>query len=111
MKLKTSRWSEISPQSFPLNILSLRCSTAGSASQKKILIQVEDQTVDAVWLPSDRGMSKVPTIATDCDLANMEERRGKKEGCRTRLNPRKARALRRKLYLELYCEAAKKGFI
>lgn len=91
---------------------------------------------DMVLLPN-RGMSKVPTIASDKELAKLESIRkattnkqqqqssssstaaafsvalsssGSKIDApgKGRLDPKKARALRRKLYLDLYREAAGK---
>ena len=56
-----------------------------------------------------RGMSKVPTIASETDLRKLEAL--KRARRRWEPDPRRARALRRKLYLDLYKEAAGKGFI
>ena len=68
----------------------------------------EDHHPELVAL-EHRGLSKVPTIATDSELEKMEQMR--KSRRKVSLDPRKARAMRRKLYLDLYQEAAKKGFI
>ena len=60
-------------------------------------------------LLSPRGMSKVPTIASESELRRVEAMRLDRRRCD--LDPRRARALRRKLYVDLYREVAGKGFI
>jgi hypothetical protein len=56
-----------------------------------------------------RGLTKVPTIATDGEVACLELLRKNKK--KLNLDPRKARAMRRKLYLDLYRDAVNKGLI
>ena len=57
-----------------------------------------------------RALSKVPTIANDHDLVFLEDKRTKKK-LSTHLSPRKARAMRRKLYLDLYRDAVNRKLI
>ena len=59
-----------------------------------------------------QAVHKVPTVATDKELAAILEARS--QGLKTKkksLDPRKARALRRKLYLDLYGEVAQRMLI
>ena len=67
-----------------------------------------EETSSALTL-EPRGMNKVPTIASESDLRRVEAMKQARR--RWHLDPRKARALRRKLYVDLYREAAGKGFI
>ncbi len=71
----------------------------------------EEKANNTVYLPESRGMSKVPTIATESELRRVESMRRAVKQRRLDMDPRKARALRRKLYLDLYRDAASKGFI
>ena len=60
-----------------------------------------------------KPVTKVPTVATDQELMDfLESRCNDQKGFKNKyLTPRKARALRRKLYLDLYSEVAQKMFI
>lgn len=58
---------------------------------------------------SPKTLSKVPTIASDKDLESLVTMRRSRKG--VKIDPREARALRRRLYLDLYKEAASKGLI
>ena len=60
-----------------------------------------------------KPVTKVPTVATDQELMDFLESRcnDQKSFKNKYLTPRKARALRRKLYLDLYSEVAQKMFI
>jgi hypothetical protein len=68
---------------------------------------------------SFRPISKVPTVATDEEIeavlesrvSNLDESRDRKSKNETLIAPRKARALRRKLYLDLYKEVSSKMLI
>ncbi len=66
-----------------------------------------DAASGPVLLPVHRGLAKVPTIASETDLRQVEAQR-RRVGP---IDPRRARALRRKLFLDLYREAAGIGFI
>lgn len=64
-------------------------------------------------LLSRKSLAKVPTIASENDLLDLESLRARNQmmgrGERKKLDKRKARAMRRKMYLDLYKEAANKG--
>ena len=60
---------------------------------------------------SFRPLFKVPTVATDQEIEAVEESRKKKSKFERAISPRKARAMRRKLYLDLYKEASKQMLI
>ena len=61
---------------------------------------------------SFRPISKVPTVATDQEIAAVLESRQKKTAfASSTISPRKARAMRRKLYLDLYKEVSSKMLI
>jgi hypothetical protein len=56
---------------------------------------------------SFRPLFKVPTVATDQEVEAVEESRKKKSKLERAISPRRARAMRRRLYLDLYKEASK----
>lgn len=59
-----------------------------------------------------RPLAKVPTVATDQEIAEVLESRQKKSRVdQSSISPRKARAMRRKLYLDLYKEVSSKMLI
>ena len=59
-----------------------------------------------------RPLSKVPTVATDQEIAAVLESCQKKNRVdQSSISPRKARAMRRKLYLDLYKEVSSKMLI
>ena len=60
---------------------------------------------------SSRPLMKVPTVATDQEIQAVEESRQSRSKFETSISPRKARALRRRLYLDLYKEASSKMLI
>ena len=60
---------------------------------------------------SFRPLSKVPTVATDQEVEQLMESCQKKSHFQSGISPRKARALRRRLYLDLYKEVANKMLI
>jgi len=60
---------------------------------------------------SSRPLMKVPTVATDREIQAVEESRQLRSKFENSISPRKARALRRRLYLDLYKEASSKMLI
>ena len=59
-----------------------------------------------------QALQKVPTVATDKELeAILEARNQGFKAKKKALDPRKARSLRRKLYLDLYGEVAQRMLI
>ena len=60
---------------------------------------------------SFRPLFKVPTVASDQEIEAVEESRKRKSKFERPISPRKARAMRRRLYLDLYKEASKQMLI
>ena len=74
-------------------------------------IPEEEASKPRMFALGQKGMYKVPTIATDSDLAYFESLKKRNKAKCNKIDARRARALRRKLYLDLYREAATKGLI
>lgn len=71
----------------------------------------EEESKPRMFALGRKGMYKVPTIATDSDLAYFESLKKRNKAKCNKIDARRARAMRRKLYLDLYREAATKGLI
>jgi hypothetical protein len=102
--------------SFGSNATSEKCAAAGyngkplKSNVANVKQQHEYKRTHSDTLILDRKpVTKVPTVATDKELLDILA--GRSNGHHDTLNPRRARALRRKLYLDLNSEVAQRMLI
>ena len=86
--------------------------SSGSGESKQNLPAAGDANNVTMHCLERQALQKVPTVATDKELeAILETRNQGFKAKKKSLDPRKARALRRKLYLDLYGEVAQRMLI
>lgn len=73
-------------------------------------LDLESKTSETIPM-ANRPITKVPTLASDQEIFGLEEQQRNRKKFEARMTPRKARAIRRKLYLDLYKEASSKMLI
>uniref|UniRef100_A0A0K2V6W4 CHK kinase-like domain-containing protein n=1 Tax=Lepeophtheirus salmonis TaxID=72036 RepID=A0A0K2V6W4_LEPSM len=91
-------------------IVKTNISLSSHSSEEQDDSTKQQQTQPKLLLLERRGLKKIPTIASHRELCKLEKLKeeGKKIGD---ITPKEARAMRRKLYLDLYREASSTHYI